>query len=91
VIRSIATVRLPAVAKPTALFAGLGDELLELRVDGDTAVALAALGAHGIAGRSSARSATPSCARSHRFAQRETRQPMRRARSPESAAVHRKE
>jgi ABC-2 type transport system ATP-binding protein len=38
-----------ALDTPTALLAGLGDELLELRVDGDTAVALAALGAHGIA------------------------------------------
>jgi ABC-2 type transport system ATP-binding protein len=38
-----------ALDTPMALLAGLGDELLELRVDGDTAVALAALGAHGIA------------------------------------------
>jgi ABC-2 type transport system ATP-binding protein len=38
-----------ALDTPAALLAGLGDELLELRVDGDTAVALAALGAHGIA------------------------------------------
>jgi ABC-2 type transport system ATP-binding protein len=34
---------------PAALLAGLGRELLELRVDGDVAVALAALGARGIA------------------------------------------
>ena len=38
-----------ALDTPGALLAGLGGELLELRVDGDTAVALAALGAHGIA------------------------------------------
>jgi ABC-2 type transport system ATP-binding protein len=38
-----------ALDAPAALLAGLGDELLELRVDGDTAVALAALGAHGVA------------------------------------------
>src|SRR5215213_5102308 len=38
-----------ALDTPAALLAGLGDELLELRVDGDTAVALAALGARGIA------------------------------------------
>ncbi len=38
-----------ALDTPAALLAGLGYELLELRVDGDTAVALAALGAHGIA------------------------------------------
>jgi ABC-2 type transport system ATP-binding protein len=38
-----------ALDTPAALLAGLGGELLELRVDGDTAVALAALGAHGIA------------------------------------------
>jgi ABC-2 type transport system ATP-binding protein len=38
-----------ALDTPAALLAGLGRELLELRVDGDTAVALAALGAHGIA------------------------------------------
>jgi ABC-2 type transport system ATP-binding protein len=40
-----------ALDAPAALLAGLGDELLELRVDGDTAVALAALGAHGVAAR----------------------------------------
>jgi ABC-2 type transport system ATP-binding protein len=34
---------------PAALLAGLGRELLELRIDGDVAVALAALGARGIA------------------------------------------
>jgi ABC-2 type transport system ATP-binding protein len=38
-----------ALDTPRALLAGLGDELLELRVEGDMAVALAALGAHGIA------------------------------------------
>ena len=38
-----------ALDTPAALLAGLGGELLELRVDGDTAVALAALGAHGLA------------------------------------------
>jgi ABC-2 type transport system ATP-binding protein len=38
-----------ALDTPTALLAGLGGELLELRVDGDVAVALAALGADGIA------------------------------------------
>src|SRR4051812_28097995 len=37
-----------ALDTPAALLAGLGRELLELRVDGDTAIALAALGAHGI-------------------------------------------
>jgi ABC-2 type transport system ATP-binding protein len=34
---------------PAALLAGLGRELLELRVEGDVAIALAALGARGIA------------------------------------------
>jgi ABC-2 type transport system ATP-binding protein len=38
-----------ALDTPAALLAGLGGELLELRVQGDTAVALAALGAYGIA------------------------------------------
>jgi ABC-2 type transport system ATP-binding protein len=38
-----------ALDTPAALLAGLGGELLELRVEGDTAVALAALGAHGVA------------------------------------------
>jgi ABC-type multidrug transport system ATPase subunit len=38
-----------ALDTPAALLAGLGGELLELRVDGDVPVALAALGAHGIA------------------------------------------
>jgi len=38
-----------ALDTPTALLAGLGGELLEFRVHGDTTVALAALGAHGIA------------------------------------------
>jgi ABC-2 type transport system ATP-binding protein len=37
-----------ALDTPAALLAGLGEELLELRVDGDVAVALAALGAHGM-------------------------------------------
>jgi ABC-2 type transport system ATP-binding protein len=34
---------------PAALLAGLGRELLELRIEGDVAIALAALGARGIA------------------------------------------
>jgi ABC-2 type transport system ATP-binding protein len=38
-----------ALDAPAALLAGLGRELLELRVDGDVAVALAALGSRGIA------------------------------------------
>jgi ABC-2 type transport system ATP-binding protein len=38
-----------ALDTPAALLAGLGGELLELRVGGDVPVALAALGAHGIA------------------------------------------
>jgi ABC-2 type transport system ATP-binding protein len=38
-----------ALDTPAALLAGLGGELLEVRVEGDTAVALAALGAHGVA------------------------------------------
>jgi ABC-2 type transport system ATP-binding protein len=38
-----------ALDRPAALLAGLGRELLELRVDGDPSVALAALGAYGIA------------------------------------------
>ena len=38
-----------ALDAPGALLAGLGGELLELRVDGDVAIALAALGARGIA------------------------------------------
>jgi ABC-2 type transport system ATP-binding protein len=38
-----------ALDTPAALLAGLGGELLELRVDGDVPVALAALGAHGLA------------------------------------------
>jgi ABC-2 type transport system ATP-binding protein len=38
-----------ALDTPGALLAGLGSELLELRVQGDVSVALAALGAHGIA------------------------------------------
>jgi ABC-2 type transport system ATP-binding protein len=37
-----------ALDTPAALLAGLGDELLELRVEGDTGVALAALGAYGV-------------------------------------------
>src|SRR5213076_2582977 len=36
-----------ALDTPATLLAGLGGELLELRVDGDVGVALAALGAHG--------------------------------------------
>jgi ABC-2 type transport system ATP-binding protein len=38
-----------ALDTPSALLARLGDQLLELRVDGDVAIALAALGAHGVA------------------------------------------
>src|SRR3954451_3432556 len=38
-----------ALDTPSALLAWVGGDLLELRVDGDVAVALAALGAHGIA------------------------------------------
>jgi len=38
-----------ALDTPAALLAKLGDQLLELRVEGDVAVALAALGANGIA------------------------------------------
>ena len=38
-----------ALDTPVALLAGLGGELLEVRVDGDTTVALAALGARGVA------------------------------------------
>jgi ABC-2 type transport system ATP-binding protein len=38
-----------ALDTPATLLAGLGRELLELRVDGDISIALAALGAHGIA------------------------------------------
>jgi ABC-2 type transport system ATP-binding protein len=38
-----------ALDTPKALLSGLGTELLELRVHGDVAVALAALGAHGLA------------------------------------------
>jgi ABC-2 type transport system ATP-binding protein len=38
-----------ALDAPAALLAGLGGELLELRVDGDVPAALAALGAHGLA------------------------------------------
>jgi ABC-2 type transport system ATP-binding protein len=38
-----------ALDSPASLLAGLGGELLELRVHGDVAVALAALGAHGVA------------------------------------------
>jgi len=38
-----------ALDTPAALLARLGDQLLQLRIDGDIAIALAALGAHGIA------------------------------------------
>src|SRR3954468_8109210 len=38
-----------ALDTPAALLAGLGGELLELRVDGDAQAALAVLGAHGVA------------------------------------------
>jgi ABC-2 type transport system ATP-binding protein len=41
--------RIVALDAPQALLAGLGHELLELRVHGDVAVALAALGAQGVA------------------------------------------
>lgn len=41
--------RIVALDTPAALLAGVGGELLELRVHGDVAVALAALGARGIA------------------------------------------
>jgi ABC-2 type transport system ATP-binding protein len=40
-----------ALDTPAALLAGLGGELLELRVEGDVSVALAALGGRGVAGR----------------------------------------
>jgi ABC-2 type transport system ATP-binding protein len=40
-----------ALDTPSALLADLGGELLELRVEGDMSVALAALGAHDVAGR----------------------------------------
>ena len=38
-----------ALDTPGALLAGLGGEILELRVDGDAAAALASLRAHGLA------------------------------------------
>jgi ABC-2 type transport system ATP-binding protein len=38
-----------ALDSPAALLAGLGGDLLELRVEGDVSVALAARGAHGLA------------------------------------------
>jgi ABC-2 type transport system ATP-binding protein len=41
--------RIVALDTPKALLSGLGTELLELRVHGEMPVALAALGAHGIA------------------------------------------
>jgi ABC-2 type transport system ATP-binding protein len=41
--------RIVALGAPAELLAGLGGELLEARVDGDVQVALAALGAHGLA------------------------------------------
>jgi ABC-2 type transport system ATP-binding protein len=41
--------KIVALDTPQALLAGLGTELLELRVHGEVSVALAALGAHGIA------------------------------------------
>jgi ABC-2 type transport system ATP-binding protein len=40
-----------ALDTPSALLADLGGELLELRVEGDMSAALAALGAHDVAGR----------------------------------------
>jgi len=42
--------RIVALGKPDALLAGLGRELVELRVKGDATAALAALRAHGVAG-----------------------------------------
>ena len=39
-----------ALDTPAALLAGLGSEIVELRVDGDVAAALASLRAHGVAG-----------------------------------------
>jgi ABC-2 type transport system ATP-binding protein len=41
--------RIVALDRPETLLAGAGGDLLELRIDGDVAIALAALGAHGIA------------------------------------------
>ena len=41
--------RIVALDTPQALLAGLGRELLELRIDGDASAALASLRAHGIA------------------------------------------
>jgi ABC-2 type transport system ATP-binding protein len=40
-----------ALDTPSGLLAGLGGELLELRIEGDVSVALAALGGHGFAAR----------------------------------------
>jgi ABC-2 type transport system ATP-binding protein len=42
--------RIVALDRPEALLAGLGSELVELRVEGEIAPALAALRSHGIAG-----------------------------------------
>ena len=42
--------RIVALDTPAALLAGLGREIVELRVDGDAGAALASLRAHGIAG-----------------------------------------
>jgi ABC-2 type transport system ATP-binding protein len=42
-----------ALDAPGALLAGLGDEILEMRVDGDAAAAVASLRARGIADRDS--------------------------------------
>ena len=42
--------RIVAMDRPAALLAGLGDELVELRIDGDPARALAALRSHAVAG-----------------------------------------
>ena len=42
--------RIVALDTPGALLAGLGHELVELRVNGDAATALASLRTHGIAG-----------------------------------------
>src|SRR5439155_11452859 len=42
--------RIVALDRPRTLLAGLGEEVIELRVDGDPDVALAAIRAFGIAG-----------------------------------------
>ena len=42
--------RIVAMDRPAALLAGLGNELVELRIDGDVSKAVSSLRAHGIAG-----------------------------------------